>query len=368
MGQSRNRPPRRAPGRRSVVAVIAGAIFAFFFVLLALTPTRLPVLVPFTVQQLWVANHPGSQEPGSSVARIRLTGDGDTGHQDHAVRTSDLPSGVGMTTDGSEVFVTNRGAGTLSVIDATNGRVTKTIRVGKTPDAVAVGAGPGGASVAVVADVLSDDASIVNLGTMRVERTVRVGVWPSAIDIVPGGSRGAGLAVITDYGSGQVSFLDLGTLRVRSTLPIGELPDAVAVVPGGPGNAGELAVTNAASDDVRIVDLAPRQPIRPPIRLPASPTEVAGNGTDTVWVGEGTSLVPLDVLNGDLGPVITLPRPVQSIALEASGAGAWVGERGGLVQHVDLETGALGQEFVVGGLPQSLVITTQTELVAPKKK
>lgn len=351
-----------------MVAVIAGAIFAFFFVLLALTPTRLPVLVPFTVQQLWVANHPGSQEPGSSVARIRLTGDGDTGHQDHAVRTSDLPSGVGMTTDGSEVFVTNRGAGTLSVIDATNGRVTKTIRVGKTPDAVAVGAGPGGASVAVVADVLSDDASIVNLGTMRVERTVRVGVWPSAIDIVPGGSRGAGLAVITDYGSGQVSFLDLGTLRVRSTLPIGELPDAVAVVPGGPGNAGELAVTNAASDDVRIVDLAPRQPIRPPIRLPASPTEVAGNGTDTVWVGEGTSLVPLDVLNGDLGPVITLPRPVQSIALEASGAGAWVGERGGLVQHVDLETGALGQEFVVGGLPQSLVITTQTELVAPKKK
>jgi YVTN family beta-propeller protein len=345
---------------RIVAAVVAASLFAFFVVLLALTPTRLPVT--YTIEQLWIANHPGGQSPGSAIARVNIT--------EQAIKapvvTSALPAGIAMTKDRSEVLVSNRGANTLSVIDANSGQVIKTIAVGRSPAAVAVGVGPGGTQVALVADVLADSVSVIDLATLHVEATVHVGIWPSAIGVVAGGSRGADLAVVADYGDNELSTVDLGSMRVRDTLPIGDLPGAIAVVPGGTNNAGVVAVTEAGSNALTTVDLGTME-LKSTFELPSSPTGVSGNGDGTVWVSEGSGLVPVDVLSGAVGAPIAVPSPAESIVVESSGLGAWVGEQDGVVQHVNLRTGQLGAAFPVGGLPQSMVITTGTTSVRPAK-
>jgi YVTN family beta-propeller protein len=343
---------RARPGR-GIAAAFIGALFVTFITLVALTPTGVPVVVPIALQQLWVANHPGTQVPGSTVARIDMTAE----RLEPAIHTGDLTSGLGTTPGGGDVLVCNRGANSLSIVDASSGRVVAAIQVGRSPDAVAVGFGRHRTLLAVVANALSADVTVVNLETHRIAATVRVGLFPSAVNIVPEGSHGAGLALVADYGSDDVTAIDLGTFRVRGVVHVGKFPNAIAVVPGGHGHAGVAAVTEAGSDAVIPVDLGTGFPLTP-IHLPFSPTDVAANGDDTVWITEGSSVVPVDVIRQIVGPPIALPRQTQSIALDSSGTGAWVGEQGGVVQRVDLRSGALGPIISVGGLPQSMVITT----------
>ena len=71
---------RARPGR-GIAAAFIGALFVTFITLVALTPTGVPVVVPIALQQLWVANHPGTQVPGSTVARIDMTAEHRVGQQ-----------------------------------------------------------------------------------------------------------------------------------------------------------------------------------------------------------------------------------------------------------------------------------------------
>jgi YVTN family beta-propeller protein len=329
------------------------ALFVTFIVLVAITPSGIPIVVPITTQQLWVANHPTTQASGSAIARISIT----RSRLMPTITTGSLATGLGVTPDESDILVTNRGAGTLSVIDTASGRVVHSISVGSTPDAVAAGYGQHQVPLAVVANVLTSEVTIVNLQTFRVMAKVHVGVWPSAVYVVPEGSQGAGLALVTDYGSSQLSTIDLGTLKVRSTIGVGKFPNAIAVVPGGYHNEGVAAVTDAGSDELTPVEIGQSAAL-PPIQLTASPTDVGANGGSTIWITLGESLLPINLIRRTEGPAIPLPRSTQSIVLDTVGFGAWVGEQGGLVQLVDLQSGAVQQTYVVGGLPQSMIITS----------
>jgi YVTN family beta-propeller protein len=344
---------RTTRSRFRFTGVLVTALFVTFLVFVAVTPGGVPILVPFTTQQLWVANHPGTQTPGSAVARFSLT----KTRALASTHTGSLPTGLGMSPDGGLVLATNRGAHTLSIIDTQTGKVEHSIRVGNAPDAVAAGNGRHQVPLAVVANVFSDDVTIVNLQTFQKVATVRVGIWPSAVFIAPGPNGGTGHALVADYGSNQLSIIDMATLKVQNTIDVGRYPNGITVVPGGTDNAGVAAVTDNGSNEVTPIDLGTRKALAP-IPLPGPPTSVASSASTTIWVTEGASLLSIALLGRIMGPVFPMPAPAQSIVLDPDGHHAWVGQAGGVVQRVTLTTGALGRTFSVGGLPQSMLITT----------
>jgi YVTN family beta-propeller protein len=343
---------RRTRSGRGLGAFLA-ALFITFIVLVALTPRGVPILVPFTTQQLWVASHPGTQAPGSAVVRISLS----KKRPERATETGNLPTGLGTSPDGRDVLVTNRGADTLSVIDTESGHVIHALHVGKAPDAVATGLGRHQVPLAIVANVFSDNVTIINLVTYRVVTTVRVGIWPSAVYVWPGAKGAADQALVADYGSNQLSTINLDTLAVTHTVAVGKYPNGIAVVPGGTRKAGVAAVIDSGSDEVTPVDLG-RGVALPPIPLSASPTGIAGNGDGTVWITEGASLISFAPAKRLAGTAFPLLRNAQSIVLDPDGTKAWVGELGGVVERVDLQSGAVSRSYSVGGLPQSMIITT----------
>ncbi|MFJ1701792.1 IPT/TIG domain-containing protein [Streptomyces sp. NPDC088252] len=92
------------------------------------------------------------------------------------------PLGVAVSRDTLRVYVTNSGANTVSVIDATTNTVTDTIPVGISPWGVA--ASPDDLQV-YVANNGSDTVSVIDATTNTVTDTIAVGHQPAGIAITP---------------------------------------------------------------------------------------------------------------------------------------------------------------------------------------
>lgn len=87
-----------------------------------------------------------------------------------------MPYGVAVTPDGKRVLVTNQHAGTLSVIDAGSLTIVATVPVGAYPEGVAVAGGR-----AYVANWFTDDASVIDLDTLRETARVRLAEGPRGL-------------------------------------------------------------------------------------------------------------------------------------------------------------------------------------------
>jgi YVTN family beta-propeller protein len=114
-------------------------------------------------------------------------------------------------------------------------RVTRTILVGEEPDGVAVdpatrsvyvanscGAGGG------VQPGSCGTVSVIDAATGTVTRTIPVGRSPYGVAVDPA----ARTVYVPNAGDGTVSVIDAATGTVTGTVPVGAGPDAVAVDPG----------------------------------------------------------------------------------------------------------------------------------------
>jgi YVTN family beta-propeller protein len=87
------------------------------------------------------------------------------------------PDGIAVAPDGTKAYVANMGSNNVSVIDTANNTVTATVNVGKEPNGVSVS--PDGAKVYVV-NFDSNTISIIDTATDSVTATVSVGNSPIA--------------------------------------------------------------------------------------------------------------------------------------------------------------------------------------------
>jgi YVTN family beta-propeller protein len=133
--------------------------------------------------------------------------------------------GIDLSPDGRWVWVTNRAANTLSVIDTGSDTVTESfssggqmpIRVKFQPDGKA----------ALVSNARSNKVMIFDVATRKLIDELETGSAPAGILITPDSKR----AFVANTVSNQVSVIDLGTRKIIHVISPGTVPDGMAWVP-----------------------------------------------------------------------------------------------------------------------------------------
>jgi YVTN family beta-propeller protein len=179
---------------------------------------------------------------------------------------------VCLTPTGDRLLVVNTPDNRLSVFDVSHGPPAFANRIAEIPvglEPVSVAARSD--SEAWVVNQLSDDVSIVNLNTLHVRATLRVGDEPA--DVVFAGSPARAYVSVSQYD--EVLAIDPASLATVATIPInGRTPRALARTPGGSrvyaavldaGNRTSVLSQAEAGDSLPL----PSPPMNP--GLPAAP-------------------------------------------------------------------------------------------------
>ena len=163
-------------------------------------------------------------------------------------------------------YVSNGGAGTVSVLDLVNFRPDRTLRVGDEPSGVT--ANPVRNEVYVV-NAASGSVSVIDAEKNAVVAAIPVHRQPFGISVDSKGLRG----YVANSGSNTVSVLDLVAHKELSTAGTGEQPGVAKIAPDG----RSLVVSNRGSGSVSIyaVDDSPRVRLRATFDGCAGATDIA---------------------------------------------------------------------------------------------
>lgn len=178
---------------------------------------------------------PGSGVDPSFVYRVST----ESLEIDQVIEVGSVPKYIAVTSDGRYVLVTNWVSFTLSVIDASAGRVVKTISLGRHPRGIAVDSASETAYVAIMG---GSDIAKVRLSDFHVSWIKRVGSSPRHLVISPDDRY----LYATLNGSGQVVKIDLAADKIVDRVNTGSQPRSMAIS----GDGRSLYVVNYESDSV----------------------------------------------------------------------------------------------------------------------
>lgn len=144
-------------------------------------------------------------------------------------------------------YIANVASNDISVIDTASNAVVGTIAVGSSPEGLAVT--PDGTR-AYVANTGSDTVSVIDTAAGVVVANIPVGHLPTGVIITPDGTR----AYVANELSDSVSVIDATNNTVVATIPVasgfGAFPFGVAITPDGTN----LYVTGLTSNTVSVID------------------------------------------------------------------------------------------------------------------
>ena len=152
----------------------------------------------------------------------------------HTTAAGHRPLAVVLTADGHSAYVTNQGAGTVSVFDLTGSEpaAQKIIAVGTHPGKAVASAD--GRTIYVV-DGDSDEVSVLDVATAALERTIALAPYPGAAvgsgpDAVAVSADGRQLYV-ANGGNNDVAVVDLTSFQVIGLIPTGWYPTSLVATP-----------------------------------------------------------------------------------------------------------------------------------------
>lgn len=257
--------------------------------------------------QAWVTNGAYQSYPLHTVVQVDLA----TGTRGLRVDTGSEPAGIAAADHGSRLVVVNRGSDTLRLVDTASGALLGSVRVGLEPDAVAV---------------------------------------------VPAPRRGPETALVANFAGDSVTPVDLATMRAGPAIPVGSEPEAVAIAPhGAGGEPGPAAVVADYGDDTLTPVGITLGTAGAPVTVPVAPTGLAVARDGTIWVSGGSTLYPVTSGFG-IGTPIHFGAPTEAVALSADSTTAWVAEQDGAVTSASLPAGPVGRTIQVHGEPSSIVV------------
>jgi len=170
--------------------------------------------------------------PGLAIVDLRS---GDVDHVDVAAE----PGALALAASGRRAYVVGGGPdGTLTRVDAGNGRVHAAVPVGAHPRGVALHPDGRHALVAINGE---SAVAVVDLRRGKVKRTIKTAAFPSQLAISPDGMRA--LVTHSGYGADHVTPLDLEHWRARKAVRTGLHPAGV-----GFNRSGSLALVACAGD------------------------------------------------------------------------------------------------------------------------
>jgi DNA-binding beta-propeller fold protein YncE len=145
----------------------------------------------------------------------------------------------------------------------------------------------------------------------------------------------------------RMNIVDAETGKVRSYAPKIGFGSADAVVTGD-----SLWVAASRSNQVVRLNARTGRPVGDPVALPFRPSIIAAAG-GSIWVGmvpgndQPDQLVPIDPKTGEVGPAVSYPYGIMSMA--SSPTALWVAaRRRALIERVDSKTGQIVKSIRVG--------------------
>jgi YVTN family beta-propeller protein len=193
------------------------------------------------------------------------------------------PTGVAVSPDGSQVWVTDTGPqtglpslGDVSVVSTATNTVTATIKLPWTdPREVAFSPSGGTAYVTTSAGVI-----VFNAASHRVSGLIPGLGDPQGVTVAPNGT-----VYVTNTEQNVVDVINPATNRVTHTIAVGQLPWQMALSP----DASTLYVADPDSDAVSVVSTATNT-VTGTISVTGAPTAVAVTPDGSrLWVGGDTS-------------------------------------------------------------------------------
>ncbi|RXA21923.1 PKD domain-containing protein [Methanosarcina sp. MSH10X1] len=131
----------------------------------------------------------------------------------------DQPFGVAVTPDGTRVYVTNEGSGTITVIDTTTNNVTALVDVKGVPRGITVS--PDGTKAYVVtASGTRGTVSVIDTATNNVTATVKAGNDPQGVAVSPDGTE----VYVANKNSHTVSIIDTARNKLKATVSVAYMP------------------------------------------------------------------------------------------------------------------------------------------------
>jgi YVTN family beta-propeller protein/VCBS repeat-containing protein len=257
----------------------------------------------------------------------------------------------------NRVYVTNKSAGTVTVIDTTTNTVVGTINVGATPDGVVLK--PDGSRL-YVSSTDGNTVTVVNTTNNTVVATIAV-AKPSAMAINSSGS----IVYVANYDAGTVTKIATSTNAVSGTavtLPVGSHPTEITVSPDktkiyvlsvmSNGSTGVSAFALSSSSATAITSLS------------GTATGVAvspDNSRVYVTTNNGTNST-VTVINSSTKAVVgsyAVSGVLAGITVSNDGSTLVVNDNKGKISTIDSATGA-----TLSTLSTRSVTTTMSQLPA----
>ncbi|MGG1618068.1 S-layer homology domain-containing protein [Paenibacillus sp. NRS-1781] len=191
------------------------------------------------------------------------------------------PNSAAFNPNGTQVFVTNRASGTVSVINPATDTVVGTITVGSQPHGVAFNSD---GSKAYVANMSSSTLSVINTATLTVTGTVSVLSRPVAM------VAAAQKLYLTQSGANKVAVVDFTNDTITSQITVGTSPYGLSVNPAGTkiyvANQGNktVSVINVVDNTVEATVTVDNSPSATEVSPDGSRVYVANSGSGTVSV------------------------------------------------------------------------------------
>lgn len=207
------------------------------------------------------------------------------------------PHGLALTPDGGTLYVVNKGANTVSVIDTATRTVTHTVTVGSGPMDVAVADTPVGTR-AFVSNEFRASVTVLRTDTSEVVATIAVPNWPE--DLAVGAD---GFVYVAHWSNTPLSRIDPDSLDVTALTGPQRPCQGIAAHPVE-AEAYVAYVANLDGNSVSVIDAASRAVVN---------TLPAGAGTcDSAVSPDGGTLYVANAFD-DTVSVIALNAPAPSL-------------------------------------------------------
>jgi YVTN family beta-propeller protein len=262
----------------------------------------------------------------------------------HAVATIKVGKGPGgIAVSAGRVFVADREAGALSVIDGDTNKVTATAEAGKSPDGVVAGK-----DVVWMTDPATNTVQRLEARDQLVPTAnIKVGAGPEGI------SLGKQLVWVANRKDGTVNRIDRASPSlVGSPIGVGNLPTGIFV------GRRTVWVTNNADGTVTRIDPSTAQVLGDPIGVGKDPRGVIEDG-DSVWIANAgdDTVTRIDRKTAEVvGDPIKVGDNPREIAV---GLGfVWVANQNdNTVTRIDPVTGKVaGASIPVGNRPSDVAV------------
>ena len=228
-----NNAQNNAVNRVVVVDTLRGGVVASIPV--GTRPYALAVTPDATGSEVWVPNHDAASVSIIDTATNTVT---------KTLPVAPNPHWVAFSPDGTFAYTANHESNLITVLDVATKTVVGEVRVGSSPHSVAVSP-----TEPLVANVNYDghSVSVIDTRTNTVTTTIEhVGAHPQALAWAPDGRH----LYTANVGDGTVSVVNTESMTVTARIPTGKSPTSVAVDPSGQN----AYVTNLRSGTLTVLE------------------------------------------------------------------------------------------------------------------